>query len=1024
MTRLLLLLLLPLLLLPLLPLPTSALKTIAPATVAVAVEAKTSVVVRFTATNDAGGAVRVALAGASVPGVAAATAAFVVVPPNEARPVDVALSAPVDSGSRVDATLSFEWRDDATLALLQTTAVQVALTPVAVSVHPLDFTLLVPNGTVATNNEVEVWNVECDAPLTWLPVVANAPDNDWLSLAPDAPTSVQQILPNRGLPDLFRFVVDTTKLPPPTDPLAAVPTLQTSITVAATSLGVPLNRTVAVSLRVYSLCPSGTYSASGTTLQACRACPFGTYQPSSGKIACIACPEKLPITLISGATSSDACTSKPGDYKKNDSVSAPCPRGANCSGAGTTVQTLTLDDGFWRPNPDSDAVQRCTQRPTYCRGGRFSPTAAPALTPATRRFLLTQNQSQTQTQPQPSNETNDLCIPHHTGVLCESCEPGYFKQGSNRQCDACTPDDTSADIGKTAGVVVALVLTPVVLLGVQLSLSRKWRQRNDETMRTLVEWYDWYEDFKTKLHVAVGFYQVLVISVRAFVNIFPPTFFDRLSQAAFILFLQFTKAVDLGCAAETSFFSDLVVSTLTPMVLLASLFITERIVERVVVGPLNRVADTPDMSTRRAELRSYAAAIALLVTFLIYPETSSTVLKTFRCEVVPGTSISTMHFDHSIRCDSAMYASMTAYAAVMTVVFPIGIPLLYMYILWTQRLRLNPPPETTPGRASALREHDPKLAYSRFLWNPYRPKMYAWEVAELARKLLQTAVMEIFFDEGSVSQIMYLLSVTAMFVVVLHTFLPFETADNNALAIIGQWVLFFMCAACLLIRVSKVTNNSDLDVSVLQTLLCVLLFVVPATIVLLAVKRLVKLGLHRRLMPCLPWSRWFPASKEPPTSSLRWIREIVATGRVDDDEDEGWYASEGAIPDWRRGDESLDALRDAHLGTLSYEALMERTKEIQDKLASVQAKMEAQTSTTHEFRRELAQKTHETTRAKSAVMTALAEADSLEMALQAHVRASRRVSRMRARGAAARDQSSGGAALQPRPGAAGAESTS
>ncbi len=75
---------------------------------------------------------------------------------------------------------------------------------------------------------------------------------------------------------------------------------------------------------------------------------------------------------------------------------------------------------------------------------------------------------------------------------------------------------------------------------------------------------------------------------------------------------------------------------------------------------------------------------ALYVSYLCLPASSSEVAKCFLCDKFDDGS-EYLAADYRIRCDTARYDSMVRYAAVMLVVFPLGIPVWYLLLLWRKK---------------------------------------------------------------------------------------------------------------------------------------------------------------------------------------------------------------------------------------------------------------------------------------------------------------------------------------------------
>ena len=76
------------------------------------------------------------------------------------------------------------------------------------------------------------------------------------------------------------------------------------------------------------------------------------------------------------------------------------------------------------------------------------------------------------------------------------------------------------------------------------------------------------------------------------------------------------------------------------------------------------------------------------------------------------------------------------YASVMTCIFPIGIPLLYLVLLVRDRGELHPDPENKKSeiRIVELRELNKEIQYTIFLWGSYRPKVSWWDSDQRGRR--------------------------------------------------------------------------------------------------------------------------------------------------------------------------------------------------------------------------------------------------------------------------------------------------
>jgi hypothetical protein len=92
------------------------------------------------------------------------------------------------------------------------------------------------------------------------------------------------------------------------------------------------------------------------------------------------------------------------------------------------------------------------------------------------------------------------------------------------------------------------------------------------------------------------------------------------------------------------------------------------------------------------------------------------------------------------------------FGIIMTVIYPIGVPLFFFLILYRHRTRLDPPGLTRED-AIASRQKDKSLQAFGFLWLTYEPRAWWFESFEAIRRLALTGMLVLCFP-GSVNQIL------------------------------------------------------------------------------------------------------------------------------------------------------------------------------------------------------------------------------------------------------------------------------
>eukprot|EP00903_Cladosiphon_okamuranus_P012164 g11411.t1 len=260
-----------------------------------------------------------------------------------------------------------------------------------------------------------------------------------------------------------------------------------------------------------------------------------------------------------------------------------------------------------------------------------------------------------------------------------------------------------------------------------------------------------------KLKILVVVWQILTVFPSITGADFPASYARFLSWVD-IVNLDVGSVFSGSCILpDVNFYQRLLLTTLTPLVLVLVLAFTYQMAKRRAgIGSASVIA-------RRAAWSRHMAA-GLLLTFLVFTSTSTVVFKTFACdeEAVEGDSF--LRADYSLSCKATKHTWFEVYAGIMILVYPVGIPLLYAYILWVNRESLNPRVEAVvllepdgqaakEGAASVAqqqedlqeriekRRQNPDLVPSMFLWKDFGPDMYYYEVIECGRRILLTGVL-------------------------------------------------------------------------------------------------------------------------------------------------------------------------------------------------------------------------------------------------------------------------------------------
>jgi hypothetical protein len=174
---------------------------------------------------------------------------------------------------------------------------------------------------------------------------------------------------------------------------------------------------------------------------------------------------------------------------------------------------------------------------------------------------------------------------------------------------------------------------------------------------------------------------------------------------------------------------------------------------------------------RPIENNSRYFGLYFFVLYLVLPSVTTSIFGMFPTinvdpDGVSGAPLRFMRNDLSIAQDSHRYHYGVIWAAVFILVYPIGVPLLYLYVLYANKTAIKDLREAEEGQFSAtvardafrdpsnqqksfiVRSHERVLHYITpssifFLYGAYEGQFWYWEVVETLRRILLTAVISV-----------------------------------------------------------------------------------------------------------------------------------------------------------------------------------------------------------------------------------------------------------------------------------------
>ena len=527
------------------------------------------------------------------------------------------------------------------------------------------------------------------------------------------------------------------------------------------------------------------------TSSGCDKCERDFFKYEDGDDLCSSCDDVMTdsITSSSGSTNSSDCHCDDGDYESEDgSECVSCPTGSSC-GEGTTIENMEVDGGYWRVDGESDIILQCPV-PAACKGSSLNS----------------------------SSYGDNLCRAGHEGPYCSVCEDGYFKE-YNGLCEECSASSLSRSyviIGLFVTLFIGMLYTTIRYLcfvarknhkeedgriilsalddlqsrtlrfvesSVERVRNRSSKSTNEPTERSRELTEQEEKDVATKkmiknqmimvkIKIAFVFFQVILLFQEVYLIQYPSPYSQFLSFFSFFEMDLFSVA-KMDCAVSGGFLGKLIFSTCIPIGISFFLFIGW------IVGLKFYSRETRQFKI----IENTLINLFIIMTYVLFPSLCATIFSSVVCEEFDDGS-SYLRADYSVDCDSSEYSSIFGLALVMILVYPIGIPSMYLVMLWRNREKLDPQKfftEMSLGESVVKREKE--VNHLKFLFDAFLPHYWWTEVMECVRKLLLTGFM-VFIYEGSGLQIFASMIVSTFFLVIYAKIEPYLMPSNNTFSIV------------------------------------------------------------------------------------------------------------------------------------------------------------------------------------------------------------------------------------------------
>ncbi|CAN0245080.1 unnamed protein product [Ascophyllum nodosum] len=328
------------------------------------------------------------------------------------------------------------------------------------------------------------------------------------------------------------------------------------------------------------------------------------------------------------------------------------PEGVKTTGnSGMTLETLDLVSGFYRTSYKSKEVLKCYKKKA-CMGG---------------------------------SNAGSYCAGGYAGPYCATCDEGYGS-GFQYSCHSCQGSAKWAAIGGAIAVLVVVIF--VVALGVAYLVGVVDRPTSDRRGT----WERRFSNFRDGLVRAIPFTAIKIVFVSwqiitqfsGVVNVQYPPAYESLLTALSVVDLNLGSILSLSCVVETTFYTRLILATITPAAVVGALAITCRVA----------VLRNDHSALGKQIARNKNLAVGLFLLFMVYSSVSYTIFQTFVCDPL-DSEVTYLRADYNLVCWTKTHIGYMTYAGLMILVYPVGIPAMFAWVLLKNHDRIRSYPGST-----------------------------------------------------------------------------------------------------------------------------------------------------------------------------------------------------------------------------------------------------------------------------------------------------------------------------------------
>ena len=452
-------------------------------------------------------------------------------------------------------------------------------------------------------------------------------------------------------------------------------------------------------------------------------------------------------------------------------------------------------------------------------------------------------------------EAGDKSCRHgYSGILCASCIDGYYSDGV--QCIQC--NNTAKHFTPIA--IFYLCIGGLLLVILCIYLISKNVFEYDLLAFTRESLKRFNSKIIIQLRIIITTYQVVGSIQYALIAQFP-YLFSKLTVIVTAFYFNISVLFPFGCQySKYNFIDTMILWTTLPMIFIVLLFLVSIVEYRRKITKLKHENDTYERELIYDEVKNKYLFSFFFITYLILPSVTTVLFRMFICtNIDPNQENKDDDYDKylvadvRIPCYTSYHYKGVIYSCLLIIIYPIGIPMMYLWLLsrckdeLKSRRQINDNNDNndddaiktvnetnktsntanqynrernesinltaemnTNLQSTSENDYDKNLSsYAEclgILWEPYKNEYWYWEVIECYRRIILTSILSTI-NPGSSLQSIVAVMCSLFFIKLYSHYSPYASTNDNILAEIGQFQIFFTFSISLIIKNSLLAGN-------------------------------------------------------------------------------------------------------------------------------------------------------------------------------------------------------------------------